>query len=185
MVEGWGGMNALISRLVVLSRWVMVPLLLGLILALVLLVGAFFITLWKFGQALPTATEPEVMMALLTLIDFTLIGGLIVIVISSGYESFVAKIPDKDRETWPTWMTRVSFSGLKQKLFVSMMAISGITLLKGLMRLEVSVSEAQVRWLAVANVIFIVAYAVLTLTDYVVHRDNGHNGNGHNGNDTH
>lgn len=176
-------MNAFISRLVVLSRWVMVPLLLGLILALFLLVGAFFMTLWAFGQKLPTATEPEVMMALLTLIDFTLIGGLIVIVISSGYESFVAKIPERDVESWPAWMTRVSFSGLKQKLFVSMMAISGITLLKALMRLEVSVSEAQVRWLAVANVIFIVAYAVLTLTDYVVHRENGHHGNGHNAND--
>ncbi|MDQ0505382.1 hypothetical protein [Xanthobacter agilis] len=51
-----------------------------------------------------------------------------------------------------------------------MMAIAGITLLKALMKLETSVSEAQVKWLAVANIIFICGYAVLAMTNHVTHR---------------
>lgn len=172
-------MNTLVARLVVFSRWAMVPLIIGLILALLGLVAAFFTKLFWFFANVGAINETQVMMALLTLIDFTLIGGLIVIVVSSGYENFVEKIPRQNAENWPTWMTRVSFSGLKQKLFVSMMAISGITLLKALMQLEVNVSEAQVRWLVVANIIFVCAYAVLAATDHFFrHEDEAGEGPG-------
>lgn len=162
-------MTALVSRLVVMCRYALVPLFLGLAVALVLLVAAFFMQLWSFMWRLPAASETEVLMALLSLIDLTLVGGLIVIIICSGYENFVGRIDRRHAAGWPAWMRRVSFSGLKQKLFASMMAIAGITLLKSLMKLETSVSEAQVKWLAIANVIFVCGYAVLALTDHVTH----------------
>ena len=158
-------MRKLIVRLVLLSRWAMVPLFVGLIAGLVLLVVAFLIQLWQFAWALPALTDTQVIMGLLTLIDLALVGGLLVIVISSGYENFVEKIDQDDAAGWPDWMTRITFSGLKLKLFASLMAITSITLLKAMMRLEDSVSETQVKWLVVANMVFIAGYAVLALTD--------------------
>lgn len=159
MVRDW------MIRLVVLSRWAMAPLFVGLFAGLLLLVAAYFRELWVFAVSLPTATETQIIMGLLTLIDLVLVGGLIVIVIASGYENFVEKIDRADAPASPEWMTRISFSGLKMKLFASLMAICAITLLKALMRLETDVSEVQVRWLVIANVIFVCAYGVLALTD--------------------
>ncbi|MFG1477601.1 YqhA family protein [Xanthobacter sp. V4C-4] len=166
-------MTSVISRLVVLCRYALVPLFVGLAFALVLLVAAFFMQLWAFAWRLPAASEAEVLMALLSLIDLTLVGGLVVIIICSGFENFVGRIDRRHAEGWPVWMRRVSFSGLKQKLFASMMAIAGITLLKSLMKLETSVSEAQVKWLAIANVIFVCGYAVLALTDHFARHADG------------
>ncbi|MEP9352677.1 YqhA family protein [Xanthobacter sp. KR7-65] len=158
-------MRKAIVQLVTLSRWAMVPLFAGLAVALALLVVAFLLELVRFAIALPGMSETQVIMGILTLIDLALVGGLLVVVISSGYENFVEKIDRADTPSSPVWMTRISFSGLKLKLFASLMAITGITLLKALMRLETDVSETQVRWLVVANVIFVAAYAVLALTD--------------------
>jgi uncharacterized protein (TIGR00645 family) len=104
-------------------------------------------------------------MQLLSLIDLVLIGSLIVIVIFSGYENFIEKIDRPAGASWPAWMGRVTFSGLKQKLFASMMAICGVTLLKALMKLELSVSETQIKWLVVANIVFVASYAVLAIAD--------------------
>lgn len=159
-------MESLLSRIVVLSRWLLVPLLLGLGLALVLAVYAFLLQLWRTAIRLHVINDVELVVQLLAMIDLTLIGALIVIVIFSCYANFVEQIQPPASSLWPSWMARISFSGLKLKLFGTMMAIGGITLLKALMKLETSVSEAQVRWLAVANVIFLAGYAVVAFTDH-------------------
>lgn len=163
-------MHLIITRMIVVSRYAMVPLLMGLIFALFLLVISFFVELWSFLTHFLWASETEILVKLLALIDLTLIGSLIVIVVFSGYENFVERIDRPGSDVWPAWMTKVTFSGLKQKLFASMMAICGVTLLKALMKLETSVSETQIKWLVIANLIFVLSYAVLTLTDYFVSR---------------
>ncbi|CAA0110741.1 Uncharacterised protein [Starkeya nomas] len=160
-----GTFGRFIVRLVLLSRWAMVPLFIGLALGLVLLVVAFAMRLWSFALQLTAMSETAVIMELLTLLDLVLVGGLMVIVIQSGYENFVERIDRRQAPESPAWMTRISFAGLKLKLFASLMAISAITLLKALMRLETDVSETQVRWLMAASVLFLAAYAVLAFTD--------------------
>lgn len=163
--ETSGRLGQFIVRLVLLSRWAMVPLFIGLAIGLLLLVVAFLMRLWNFALQLASLTETAVIMELLTLIDLVLVGGLMVIIIQSGYENFVEKIDRREAPDSPAWMTRISFSGLKLKLFASLMAISAITLLKALMRLELDVSATQVRWLMAASVLFLAAYAVLAFTD--------------------
>lgn len=158
-------MPKFIKRGVVLSRLAMVPMLIGLCVALVLLVISFAVELVQLALHLFTANETEIIMQLLSLIDLVLIGSLIVIVIFSGYENFIEKIDRPAGASWPAWMGRVTFSGLKQKLFASMMAICGVTLLKALMKLELSVSETQIKWLVVANIVFVASYAVLAIAD--------------------
>jgi uncharacterized protein (TIGR00645 family) len=152
--------------MIVLSRFVMVPVLAGLAFALLLLGVAFFIKLWHLLTHLLSASDAEIVVGLLGLIDLTLIGSLMVIVVLSGYENFVGKVDPVGTGAYPNWMTKVSFPRLKQTLFASMMAISGVTLLKALIELEISVSETQVRWLVIANLIFVLSYAVLTVTDH-------------------
>ncbi|MDQ0301935.1 YqhA family protein [Ancylobacter polymorphus] len=162
-MSGWPG--RVIVRIVLLSRWAMVPLFLGLAFALVLLVVAFAARLWAFALQIFSLSETAVIMELLNLIDLVLVGGLMVIVIQSGYENFVEQIDRRQAPESPAWMMRISFFELKLKLFASLMAISGITLLKALMRLETDVSETQVRWLMAASVLFLAAYAVLAFTE--------------------
>ena len=170
-------MELFLSRMTVLTRWLLVPLLFGLGVALVLAICAFFLKLWRMAGRIADTGDVQLVVDLLTLIDLTLIGALIVIVIYSSYENFVQKIARPSSSMWPAWMSRISFSGLKLKLFGTMMAISGITLLKALMKLEVSVSEAQVKWLAAANIIFIVAYVAIAFTDRFIAGDD-HSGPG-------
>jgi len=158
-------MELFLSRMTILTRWLLVPLLIGLALALILAICAFYLKLLRMAGRITETGDVQLVVDLLTLIDLTLIGALIVIVIYSSYENFVQKIARPSSSRWPVWMSRISFSGLKLKLFGTMMAISGITLLKALMKLEILVSEAQVKWLAAANVIFIIAYVAIAFTD--------------------
>ena len=83
-----------------------------------------------------THIDPEqVILAVLWLIDLSLAGNLVVIVIFSGYENFVSKINTENAEDRPSWMGTLDFSGLKMKLIGSIVAISAISLLRAFMTL--------------------------------------------------
>ena len=109
------------------SRWLLAPFYVGMVLALIMLLMAF---LAELLHALPSAmrldeVDPEaVILAVLGLIDLSLAGNLVVIVIFSGYENFVSKINTENAEDRPSWMGTLDFSGLKMKLIGSIVAIS-------------------------------------------------------------
>lgn len=166
-------LRRLIARSLILGRWAMLPLFVGLLIAMALLIVAFFMQLWNFGINLASMSETAVIMKLLTLIDMALVGGLIVIVVSSGYENFVARLERRPGDDWPAWMASISFAGLKFKLFATLMAITAIALLKALIRLETDVSEAQVKWLVIANVVFIAAYLALAFAGRLNSHEDG------------
>jgi uncharacterized protein (TIGR00645 family) len=155
------GMYEMVTRIVVASRLVMIPLIIGLVFALMLLVAAFFVGLWHFAVDIFSASETEIIIAVLALIDLTLIASLMITVIFSSYSNFVQKIDRAAFAAWPQWMSKITSSDLKEKLFASMIAITGVTLLKALMKLETSVSETQIRWLVIAHVIFVASYVAL------------------------
>jgi uncharacterized protein (TIGR00645 family) len=64
--------------------------------------------------------------------DVTLTANLVVIVVFSGYENFVSRIDPSGHPDWPVWMTHIDFSGLKQKVLASIVAISAVQALKAL-----------------------------------------------------
>lgn len=114
------------------SRWLLAPFYLG-------LVGGIVILLIKFGQEFFHVTghglsgngsESDVILAILTLVDMSLVANLLIIIIFSGYENFVSKIDTGGHEDRPDWMGKVDFSGLKIKVIASIVAISAIELLK-------------------------------------------------------
>ena len=119
------------------SRWLLAPFYLGLIFGIVMLLIKF---MQELIHALPNifaASESEIVLAVLTLVDLSLVANLLLIVIFSGYENFVSKINTKGHEDRPEWMGQLDFAGLKIKVVASIVAISAIELLKSFVNLSV------------------------------------------------
>ena len=106
------------------SRWLMAPFYFGLVVSLAVLLLKFCMILWEFIIHAPGSKESDIILGVLSLIDVSLTGNLILIVVFSGYENFVSKIDPGGHPDWPDWMTKVNFGGLKQKLLASIVAIS-------------------------------------------------------------
>ena len=133
----------LLEVLIFNRRWLLAPFYLGLVVGIGML-------LVKFGQelihAVPNifnASESEVVLAVLALVDLSLVANLLLIVIFSGYENFVSKINTKGHEDRPEWMGQVDFSSLKIKVIASIVAISAIELLKGFVNLSVLLKKRR------------------------------------------
>ncbi|PZP45411.1 MAG: hypothetical protein DI601_09800 [Azospirillum brasilense] len=154
-----------IERIIASSRWLVLPLHLGLIVSLVVLAATFMRELLQLLFRIGRMSEHETILGLLTLIDLALVGSLVVIVVFSSYENIISRLSPGTSRGWPIWLTTVDFAGLKRKLFASMAAISAVALLKALMRLEDTVSERQLLWLVVINIVFIVGYVLMSFAD--------------------
>lgn len=149
------------------SRWLMAPVYLGLIAALGILIVTFFRELYLQIPLVLNMDEKEIILLVLTLVDLSLAGNLVLIILFTGYESFVSKIEaahkDHDR---PDWMGTLDFSGLKIKLIASIVAISGIHLLKVFMNLD-QYGETQVRWYVLIHLTFIFSGVCVAAMDWI------------------
>jgi uncharacterized protein (TIGR00645 family) len=147
------------------SRWLMAPFYLGLVICLAVMLFKFFTKLWEFIIHVPAATEEDVILGALSLIDVSLVGNLILIVVFSGYENFVSRIDPGDHPDWPEWMTKVDFAGLKQKMLASIVAISAIQVLKAFMNIDASFDAQKMGWLVGVHLVFVVSTLLLALSD--------------------
>ena len=147
------------------SRWLMAPFYLGLVVSLVVLLYEFLVMLWEFILHAPTAKEADIILGVLSLIDVSLTGNLILLVVFSGYENFVSKIDPGAHPDWPEWMTKVDFAGLKQKMLASIVAISAIQVLKAFMNIDVSFDVQKMSWLVAVHLVFVISALVLALSD--------------------
>ncbi|TAK46832.1 MAG: TIGR00645 family protein [Xanthobacteraceae bacterium] len=147
------------------SRWLMAPFYLGLVVSLAVLLYKFGALLAEFIVHVPKATESDVILGVLSLIDLSLTANLILIVVFSGYENFVSRIDPGDHPDWPEWMTKVDFSGLKQKLLASIVAISAIQVLKAFMNIDASFNSEKLMWLVGIHLVFVISTVLLALSD--------------------
>jgi uncharacterized protein (TIGR00645 family) len=159
-------MERSLERLIFASRWLMAPFYLGLVLALAMLLVKFAQELAHYLPGVLAMKDSEVILAVLTLIDLTLAGSLVLMVIFSGYENFVSKIETDDHADRPEWMGTLDFSGLKLKLIASIVAISGIHLLKSFMNVQ-SANKDDLFWLVVIHMVFVVSGLLLALMDWI------------------
>lgn len=155
-----------LERFLFASRWLLAPFYLALVAALAFLLIKTMQEAWHFALLIPEAKEADVILGVLTLVDLTLTGSLIVIVIFSGYENFVSKIEARDHPDWPEWMAKIDFSGLKLKLLSSIVAISGIQLLKSFMDIH-NISDRDLIWYVVIHMTFVISGLVLAWTDRI------------------
>ena len=152
-----------------LSRWLMAPFYVGLVVALAMLLVVF---VQELIAAIPHVLESgseEIILVVLTLIDLSLAGNLVLIVVFSGYENFVSKINIEGHEDRPSWMGTLDFSGLKIKLVGSIVAISAISLLRAFMTLtqESEVDQVRIFWLVMLHLTFVTSGVLFALMDWI------------------
>jgi uncharacterized protein (TIGR00645 family) len=151
------------------SRWIMAPFYVGLVLTLAILLVKFAQELILFAPTVLQVSEAKVILGVLTLIDLVLAGNLLLMVIFAGYENFVSKIDTGNSEDRPDWMGKVDFSGLKLKLIGSIVAISGIHLLKAFMDLKV-IDKENLMWLVIIHMAFVISGVLFAVMDYLTAR---------------
>ncbi|MEI4470356.1 TIGR00645 family protein [Frigidibacter sp. MR17.24] len=156
----------MIERGLFASRWLMAPMYVGLVGALAILVWAFLQELWHFALQIPAMTVDDAVLGALALIDLSLAANLLVIVIFSGYENFVSRMDLGDHEDRPDWQGEVDFSGLKLKLVASIVAISGIHLLKVFMDVE-HYAPQKIGWMVAIHLVFVVSGVLLAFMDWL------------------
>ena len=165
-----------LERLISQSRWIMAPFYLGLIASLFVLLYAFVREFFLYVSHAASATEADVILGVLALIDLSLAANLVLIVVFSGYENFVSKIDPEGHPDWPEWMTKIDFSGLKQKLMASIVAISAIQVLKAFMNIDKDFNERTLIWLVVIHLVFVVSALLLAWTDSIGDRSKSKEG---------
>ena len=156
-----------IERGLFFSRWLMAPMYIGLVGGLLLLMYSFFAELIHLFASLTSLTQNDIILGILSLIDLSLAGNLLLIVIFSGYENFVSKINTGGHEDQFEWKGTVDFSTLKLKLIASIVAISGIHLLKVFMD-PGKMNETQIKWMVIIHVVFVFSGVLLALMDRIV-----------------
>jgi uncharacterized protein (TIGR00645 family) len=158
------------------SRWLMAPIYIGLALALVGLVIVFTRELIHEAEGLLTMDPDQGILAILSLIDLSLAGNLLLIVIFSGYENFVSRIDKTTAEDRPEWMGTVDFSALKMKLLASIIAISAVALLKQFMIMGEpgAMTREQLIFLIVIHLTFVVSGVLMALMDWLSGQSSKH-----------
>jgi len=159
-------MERFLERSMFASRWLMAPFYIGLVLSLILLLVKFVQELIHLAPRIMDMKESDAILGILTLIDMSLAGNLLLIVIFSGYENFVSKIHVDNHEDKPDWMGKVDFSGLKLKLIASIVAISGIQLLKQFVNVS-NVPKEELMWLVIVHLTFVLSGVMLAIMDYI------------------
>jgi uncharacterized protein (TIGR00645 family) len=119
-----------LPRLIFASRWLQLPLYLGLIVAQGVYVFLFGKELWHLIHETPTLSEQDIMLIVLGLIDVVMISNLLMMVIVGGYETFVSRMNLDGHPDQPEWLSHVNASVLKVKLAMAIIGISSIHLLK-------------------------------------------------------
>jgi uncharacterized protein (TIGR00645 family) len=153
------------------SRWLMAPLYVGLIVTLGVLIVKFAQELLHLLTGVLTLKPGDFIPGILSLIDLSLAGNLLLIVIFSGYENFVSKLDIGEHADRPAWMGTVDFAGMKLKLIASIVAISAIDLLKTFMNID-HVSDREVMWQLLIHLGFIASGVGMALMDWIVGRAN-------------
>ena len=120
----------LLAALIFSSRWLQLPLYLGLIVAQGVYVVLFLKELWHLIHGAMDFGEQEIMLIVLGLIDVVMISNLLVMVIVGGYETFVSRLNLDGHPDQPEWLSHVNASVLKVKLAMAIIGISSIHLLK-------------------------------------------------------
>ncbi|MCX8502924.1 MAG: TIGR00645 family protein [Beijerinckiaceae bacterium] len=157
-----------LERILFGSRWLLAPFYIALVFCLLGLLISVVTEIFHSVLEFTHMNEMQMTLRVLSIIDLTLMGSLIIIVIFSGYENFVSKIDSNDHPDWPEWMSKIDFSGLKLKLFSSIIAISGIQLLKSFMDIG-STSDRDLYWLVGIHLTFVISGVLFALTDRIAH----------------
>ena len=157
-----------LEKLIFFSRWVQLPVYLGLIIASILYSFKFMKQLWTLISDFSSMTENTIMLSVLGLIDISMVINLLVVVFIGGYITFVSKISFEDHEDRPDWLSKINASSLKIKLIISLVSISGVHLLKTFIDIHnISLQDALLQ--IGIHIVFILSALLLAYADKIMH----------------
>ncbi|MDR2213659.1 MAG: TIGR00645 family protein [Pseudomonadales bacterium] len=157
-------MERLIELLMVRARWLLAPVYFGLTFALIALAIIFFREVWHLFTIILSATEADVVLIVLSLIDISLVGGLLVMVMLSGYENFVSELNSHTEHDKLNWLGKMDSSSLKMKVAASIVAISSIHLLRVFMNIT-NVSPEYLKWYVIIHLTFVASAFAMGVLD--------------------
>ncbi|MCS6243824.1 MAG: TIGR00645 family protein [Opitutus sp.] len=172
-----------LAALIFSSRWLQLPLYLGLIVAQGVYVVLFIKELWHLISEATRLTEQQMMLIVLGLIDVVMISNLLMMVIVGGYETFVSRLRLHNHPDQPEWLSHVNASVLKVKLAMAIIGISSVHLLKtfiaaGSLGLPPSLQQIPatgtpitsegVMWQTIIHGVFILSALGIAYTDRVM-----------------
>ncbi|MBI1651056.1 TIGR00645 family protein [Hyphomicrobium sulfonivorans] len=163
--------TSLLASLIFGSRWLQVPLYLGLIIAQAVYVFLFLKELAHLVLHATSFGEQQIMLIVLGLIDVVMISNLLVMVIVGGYETFVSRLKLDGHPDQPEWLDHVNASVLKIKLAMAIIGISSIHLLKTFIEAGnlgsdgAKLTEAGVMWQTIIHIVFILSAVGIAYVD--------------------
>ncbi len=156
-----------VEKVIFASRWIQVPLYLGLVAVLVMLSAKFMFELVHLSVAIWSMGESKVVLAVLTLVDVVMVANLIVMVVISGYENFVSRLDLGEVEDKLSWFGKLDAGSLKIKLASSIVAISSIHLLKAFLDVN-DIANDKLLLLIAIHMTFIASALLLAFLDKMV-----------------
>jgi uncharacterized protein (TIGR00645 family) len=183
-----------LPALIFASRWLQLPLYLGLIVAQCVYVFHFWVELvhlveavfgdkdalamlvtsigYKSDAPITTLNETIIMLVVLALIDVVMISNLLIMVIVGGYETFVSRLHLEGHPDQPEWLSHVNASVLKVKLATAIIGISSIHLLKTFIN-AANYTEKVLLWQTVIHAVFLFSALAIAMADRIMHPANG------------
>lgn len=167
-------LERILERTLFACRWLLAPMYLGLALGLILLGIKFFQEAFHALHEVLTLDEAKLVLVVLALIDISLVGSLLVMVMFSGYENFVSRIDiGGDRGDAPSWLGKLDSGTLKLKVAASIVAISSIHLLRVFMEANKTPND-KIMWYVILHLTFVVSAVLLGVLDkmsFASHRE--------------
>jgi uncharacterized protein (TIGR00645 family) len=156
------------------SRWLQLPLYLGLIVAQAVYVFHFGVELTHLVEKVPALKEADIMLIVLGLIDVVMISNLLIMVIVGGYETFVSRLNLSGHPDEPDWLSHVNANLLKVKLATAIIGISSIHLLKTFINAE-NLTDKVLLWQTVIHMTFVLSAVAIAYIDKLMsHNDAKH-----------
>jgi len=157
-------MERILENMLYASRWILAPIYLGLSIALFLLGIKFFQEALHTLPLVLGLQEADLVLVTLSLVDMALVGGLLVMVMLSGYENFVSRIDVAEDTEKLSWLGKLDSGSLKQKVAASIVAISSIHLLKAFMNAQ-NISNDKLMWYVIIHLTFVLSALGMAYVD--------------------
>lgn len=156
-----------IARIIFASRWIQLPIYLGLIVVQMIYAWKFLKALWHLIVNLGVMDENTIMLAVLNLIDVVMIANLLLMVIVGGYETFVSRLNTDNHPDQPEWLDHVNASVLKVKLSMAIISISSIHLLQTFINAGAIAAE-KIQWQILLHLTFLLSALAMAYTDKII-----------------
>ncbi|MFC0308677.1 TIGR00645 family protein [Gallibacterium trehalosifermentans] len=157
-----------VAKIIFASRWVQLPIYLGLIIVQIVYAYKFLKSLWHLVINLNQMDENTIMLAVLNLIDVVMIANLLVMVLVGGYETFVSRLNTDNHPDQPEWLDHVNASVLKIKLSMAIISISSIHMLQTFINAG-NLPEKQIMWQLFLHLGFLASAIAVAYTDKILY----------------